>query len=60
MIERTNVPVTVSCVDVFLASERPITTTAEEEEQAIEGFAEKSELFPGMAFLYMCADNSLV
>ena len=60
LMEHTNVPVNVSCVDVIPANEKPVTSTEEEEERAIEGFADKSELFSGMAFLYMCVDNSLV
>ena len=52
IMERTNVPVNVSCVDVF--PNKPDASTEEEEERIVEEFADKSELFSGMAFL--CTD----
>ena len=51
LTERTDVPVTVSCVDVFPSKEKPDTSTEAEEERAVEDFAAKSKLFFGVAFL---------
>lgn len=51
LMERTDVPVNVSCVDVFPSKEKPDTPTEAEEERAVEDFARKSDLFLGVAFL---------